>query len=69
MAAKRGKRVFIGVSGGFDRIYMGVSVCATRVRGALRVARGASWVGIMGILGGARVVRYKMCHLITLHLQ
>ena len=39
-AAKCGKRVFIGVSGGFDLVYMGVSVCATRVRGALRVARG-----------------------------
>ena len=40
VAAKRGKRVFIGVSGGFDLVYMGVSVCATRVRGALRVTRG-----------------------------
>ena len=48
VAAKRGKRVFIGVSGGFDLVYMGVSVCATRVRGALRVTRGVrcgvSWV-------------------------
>ena len=40
MTAKRGKRVFIGVSGGFDLLYMSMSVCATRVSGALRVARG-----------------------------
>ena len=55
MAAKRGKRVFIGVSGGFDRIYMGVSVCATRVRGALRVVRGVwcvargAWCVVCGV--------------------
>ena len=32
--------MFIGVSGGFGLLYMSVSVCATRVRGALRVTRG-----------------------------
>ena len=48
MAAKRGKRVFIGVSGGFDLLYMSVSVCATRVRGALRVVRGA-WCVVCGV--------------------
>ena len=70
-ASKRGKRVFIGVSGGFDLVYMGVSVCATRVRGALRVTRGASWVGIIGMVGilcGLRCA-YRMCQRITLHLQ
>lgn len=38
--AERGNRVFIGVSGGFGLMGMGVSVCATRVRGALRVTCG-----------------------------
>ena len=62
VAAKRGKRVFIGVSGGFDRIYMGVSVCATRVRGALRVVRGA-WCVVCG------VACHGMRQRITLHWQ
>ena len=61
VAAKRGKRVFIGVSGGFDLLYMSVSVCATRVRGR------CVWRVVCGV--ACHGMRHGMCQRITLHWQ
>ena len=51
--------MFIGVSGGFNLVNMGASVCATRVRGAWRVSV------VCGVGGHNRhdghIMRFEVC--------